>query len=257
MANKIGFIIPVLNDLRVRKCIESIRKFDDVGSCTILVMAGNSSNDFCDELLPLLSSDDKICRDPDEGLFDALNQGLKKIDSDIIGWLGADDYLSENISASKLLHEFKDGSDAVVYTTAYIRGTYISRTLHSHFSNRPYRNWGFHNPHFSSFLTRKAATKQEFQIHGPSRNQFADITYFSEIFKDINVKTKPEIGVFMAEGGVGSGSIKSVMVNLKGRFNYFKVEHSVARALLMVLFNYGWKIISSLKYKLLPKKIPQ
>ena len=255
MSKKIGFIVPVLNDFRVQKCIESIRRFDDLGTCKILIMSGASSDEFCASLLPLLTDDDILCRDPDDGLFDALNQGLAIIDTDIIGWLGADDFLSSNISASTLLQDFDGDVDAVVYTTAYVIGNYISRTLHSRFSKRPYRDWGFHNPHFSTFLLRNIADKQSFQIHAPSRNQFADITYFSELFKNIKLYTKSEIGVYMAEGGVGSGSVRSIIVNARGRLNYFRSNHGLFRAIVMVLLNYGWKAASRLQYKIFPKKI--
>ncbi len=255
MTQGITFIIPVLDDLRVIKCIESIRRFDDTDNCVILLMAGKSSDEFGVEVVKHLKPRDSLNRTPDNGLFDALNKGLELAATPLIGWLGADDFLSKNLLASSVMSEFTGAVDAVVYSTAYYQGDTVTRVLDSRFAKKPYLNWGFHNPHFSTFLTKELSNSASFKIHAVSKNQFADITYFSEVLSKANITTKPIVAVYMSEGGVGSGSFKSVLVNFRGRYNLFKTQYSAPRAALMVMINYCWKVSSKFSNRVAGKKV--
>ena len=251
----INFIIPVINDLRVIDCIKSIRRFDDCKSCKILLMAGNSNKNFFLKVAPFLNKGDILDRTPDTNLFEAFNNGLKLLDEGIVGWLGADDFLSPDLSASEILINFTDNIDAVVYSTAYFNGNRITRILKSNFSNKFYLNWGFHNPHFSTFLTKDLATSNFFKMHENSKNQFSDIQYFYEILKDAKIKVDPKIAVYMSEGGVGSADFSSVWVNLKGRYNLFRETYWPFRSILMVLVNYCWKSFSKFWHICITKKV--
>ena len=236
--NSITFIVPVLEDLRVINCIGSIREFDDCNSCKIILMVGNSSEKFCLKVAPHLNDRDVLDRTSDKNLFEAFNNGLKLLDKGIVGWLGADDFLSTDLSASKVIKNFTNDIDALVYSTAYFNDNRVTRVLRSCFSKKIYLKWGFHNPHFSTFLTKDLATSNFFKVQQKSKNQFADIRYFYEILKEANVKLDPTIAVYMSEGGVGSGDLGSVWVNLKGRYNLFRENYWPLRSIAMVLINY-------------------
>ena len=66
---KFDIIVPVLNDLRVVDCIESIRQFDDLSATRILIMAGSSSKEFVEVVQSNLRDHDIINNDRDFGLF--------------------------------------------------------------------------------------------------------------------------------------------------------------------------------------------
>lgn len=251
----ITFIIAVLEDLRVIDCIESIRRFDDCDSCQIFLMAGNSSEKFCLKVAPLLNKRDILDRTQDTGLFEAFNNGLNLLERGIVGWLGADDFLSTDLSASEVLKNFTNDINAVVYSTAYFNGSRVTRVLRSRFSKKIFLNWGFHNPHFSTFLTKDLATSNFFKVYKNSKNQFADIRYFYEILKDASIKIDPTIAVYMSEGGVGSGDLRSVWVNLIGRYKLFRETYWPLRSIAMVLINYFWKSFSKFWFCCFRKKV--
>lgn len=240
----ITFIVPVIEDLRVIDCIESIRRFDDCNTCKIFLMAGNSSEKFCLKVSSFLNERDILDRTSDTNLFEGFNNGLKLLDEGIVGWLGADVILSSNLSASKVLKTFNDNIDALVYSTAYFSGNRVTRVLISSFSKKFYLNWGFHNPHFSTFLTKDLATSNSFKTYKYSKNQFVDIRYFYEILKKAKIKLDPTIAVYMSEGGAGSRNFRSVWVNLIGRYNLFRETYWPLRSIVMVIINYSWKGLS-------------
>jgi len=252
---KVDIIVPVLNDLRVVDCIESIRQFDDLSATRILIMAGSSSKEFVEEVRRNLRDHDIISNDPDVGLFDALNKGLRLSDAPIIGWLGADDIYSSSLSCSEVLDNFGNNYEAVIYSTAYHRNGRVTRVLDSKFSRPSYMSWGFHNPHFSTFLIRELAVSRFFKLSEFAANQFADIEYFLDILPNSKMKIVPSIGTYMAEGGAGSGSIKAVWINSTHRYNLFKNKYGVIRGLCSVNVNLAWKIYEKVRRKIFLQRV--
>ena len=253
----ITFLVPVLNDIRVKECIKSIHDFDDLDSCNILLMAGRSDKKFCNEVSSVLKERDRLFSEPDNGLFDALNRGLDLVDNSIVGWIGADDIISLKVKASEVLSSFSGDIDAVIYSSAYVRNGRITRVLDSRYSSDFFFSWGFHNPHFSTFLKKECADKARFEINEVSRNQFADIVYFTKVLSGVNRVITRKIAVYMSEGGVGSGNIKAVIFNLKSRYEFFKVNNSSFRSLIMVINNYVWKIMSKIYHMFVVKSIAE
>lgn len=252
---KLDIIVPVLNDLRVINCIQSILNFDDIFATRILIMAGSSSEEFIQIVRGQLRAHDIICNDPDSGLFDALNKGLGLSSSEFIGWLGADDRFSPSLSCSEVLEFFGSTYEAVIYSTAYHVNGRITRVLDSRFSSARYMRWGFHNPHFSTFLTRELAVSRSFTLSESDSNQFADIEYFQEILPGSRIRRVPITGTFMEEGGAGSGSFRAVWVNSVRRYALFRGKYGLIRGVMSVFVNLGWKILEKIKRRIFPKYI--
>ena len=248
LIKKIVILIPVLNDLRVLKCIESIRNFDDINMCSIFVLAGNSDSHFCSKVADVLTQNDRLIMEPDSSLFEALNNGLSIVDSEYLGWLGADDIFTKNVKSSEVIGSLEQGYDAVIYSTAYFRNGYITRVLNSKFSNEFFMNWGFHNPHFSTFIKYSITENLRFSVSHSLKGQFSDIRYFYNLLEGKKIFLNPEIAVYMEEGGVGSGSIKSILRNLLQRYKLFKSKNGVIKSVCMVSINYLWKISSRVYY---------
>lgn len=246
----IDIVIPVLNDLRILDCIRSIHTFDDIDGVNIIIMCGNSTEEFVERVKANLSGRDRIYNEPDTGLFDALNMGLEKCTAEIIGWLGADDIFQADFRASQVQTDFSSDADAVIYSTAYHSSGRITRVLDSKFSSNSFLKWGFHNPHFSTFLKRNLACSVKFSLNNKSRNQFSDIEYFLEILPSAKVKMVPIIGTYMAEGGAASGSLKAVYVNSKMRYRLFREKYGIVHGVVAVFVNLTWKIVEKIRRKL-------
>jgi len=252
---KIDIIIPVLNDRRILDAIRSVRFFDDTDSVRILVMAGSSSEDFLEELRPKLHTRDLLSTEPDGGIFDALNKGLDLCQAPIVGWLGADDVFTGLVKASDVSREFQSGdADIVIYSTEYHNNGRITRKLSSWWSRRHLIPWGFHNPHFSTFLSKGVYGASRFPLSKQKPNMFSDITYFARLLIDYRVERCSQVCTYMAEGGSASGTLQAVKYNFQQRFSLYRHTFGLLNGLLAPIVCFGWKVSSALLCKLRPRK---
>ena len=57
----------------------------------------------------------KIISEPDKGVYDAFNKGLKLATGDVIGFLNADDIFYDNNSVSEIVEAFSNNKTDIVY----------------------------------------------------------------------------------------------------------------------------------------------
>ena len=76
---QLDIIILSFNDPRIFKAIESVRLFDDIDAVRIIVIDGGSDIDLVESIQSLLADHDILIVEEDDGIFDALNKGLKKL----------------------------------------------------------------------------------------------------------------------------------------------------------------------------------
>lgn len=143
MTNKkilVSVITPALNGGKyIEKCIESVRK--QTKNAEHIIIDGGSS----DDTLEIIRSypDIKFISEPDKGMYDAINKGLKLANADIVGYLNADDrYYSDTVSKVLDIFENKPEVDFVYGGCTYInhneKELYTFKALP--YSNRLFRN---------------------------------------------------------------------------------------------------------------------
>ena len=88
---RLDIIVPSFKDPRILVTIASIRRFDDDDLTRIIIVDGGSDEELLGKIKALLNSDDILIAEPDKGIFDALNKGLRACTSEFVGWLGSDD----------------------------------------------------------------------------------------------------------------------------------------------------------------------
>lgn len=251
---EIDIIIPVLNDLRVLDTIKSVRFFDDAQCVRMVIMAGASSETFLSKVRPLLRPVDVLNTDADEGIFDALNKGMALCTAPVIGWLGGDDTFSGNIRASDVICEFADqATDILVYSTEYHVENKVTRHLSSRWSQPKFVPLGFHNPHFSTFLSNRVYALHTFPRTAGAPNQFSDITFFVDLLRTYRVVTRNVVCTYMAEGGSASGTAGAVWQSAKRRFKLYRKRFGIISGIVAPAVNLSWKMSSALRYKLHPK----
>jgi glycosyltransferase involved in cell wall biosynthesis len=91
----ISIVTPCMNRAEfVREAVDSVLSQNYPNFEHIIVDGGST-----DGTLDILRSYPhlKVVSEPDQGIFDALNKGIKMAHGDIIGWLNTDDFFAENI----------------------------------------------------------------------------------------------------------------------------------------------------------------
>ena len=80
------------------------------------VVIDGMSNDGTEQIIA--ANSDKICktvREPDNGIYDALNKGIAYSTGDIIGFLHADDLLADEMPLQRVQNKFASGDFDAVY----------------------------------------------------------------------------------------------------------------------------------------------
>ena len=192
----------------IKKTIESVLN-QEYNFFEYIIVDGNSSdstlqiiNDFnLDKRISVIS-------EPDNGIYDAINKGIKNANGEIIAILNSDDFYCNKIILSKIVEGFTEEIDLVYSDICFInqKGK-ISRYFSSKYFNKYFFYFGMMPPHPSIFVRRKIYEK--FDLYKTDYQIAADFDFFLRVFlfSDFNAKYLPMISVIMNEGGASNGSL--------------------------------------------------
>jgi glycosyltransferase involved in cell wall biosynthesis len=163
------------------------------------------------------SFQDRISRfvsEPDQGIYDAINKGIKLASGDIIGILNSDDVFYDNMVISKVAASFEDENiDAVYGDVQFINnnGSVVRYYSSKRFYPEQFR-FGFMPAH-PSFYARRAL----FQKCGYYRTDYKIAADYELLIRflythRINAKYIEMPFVKMLRGGVSNSSIFSHLV---------------------------------------------
>ena len=147
----------------------------------------------------------RLIREPDVGIYDALNKGIAASTGDIIGFLHSDDIYAANETIECVVDEMSSQSlDALYGDVAFVRGDNFDRVVRVYSSSRfgPSRiAWGWMPAHPALFLARSV-----FQRFGHFKTDYAiagDFEFIARIFSSAALKYRylPRILVKMRMGG--------------------------------------------------------
>ena len=176
-----------------------------------IIIDGNSTDGTKEIIEKYKSRIDVFISEPDNGLYDAINKGIKIATGHLIGLLHADDIFYNNKVIEKIAHFHKNnGIDISI-------GDIIQRNHHGKILRKySSKNWetsklklGFMPPHPSIFIK-----KAIFEKYGNYSEQFkiaADFDLIIRFFKINNVKWKYSniTTTNMLVGGLSSSGLKS------------------------------------------------
>jgi glycosyltransferase involved in cell wall biosynthesis len=97
--------------------------------------------------------------EPDQGMYDALNKGIRMATGEVVGLLHADDFFAAEDVLARVSAAFEDPSvDCVFGDVRFVREPDLARTVR-HYRARHFRLWmlrfGFMPPHPSFFARRE------------------------------------------------------------------------------------------------------
>ncbi len=176
------------------------------------VVVDGMSNDGTDQVIGRYA--DRIAvsvREPDHGIYDALNKGLRLATGEVIGFLHADDYLADPSIIEQVAARFNDpGLDAVYGDLLYVQAEDPNRIVRF-WDSGPYDvnkfRWGWMPPHPTVYLRRSC-----YDRFGVFREDFdiaADYELMLRLFvrNQIRVSYLDRIMVKMRVGGKSNASL--------------------------------------------------
>jgi glycosyltransferase len=112
---KLSIITPVYNDPRLRHSLESIRNQEGIPKPEIVVVDGDSTDETVDIINEFRDVIDILVREPDDGIYDAMNKGIRHASGEIIGILNADDRYQDEYVLRDILTRMEDTGAKTCY----------------------------------------------------------------------------------------------------------------------------------------------
>lgn len=148
--------------------------------------------------------------EPDNGLYDAMNKGIKLATGDVVGILNSDDVLFDNNVIENIASSFSSDVDGVYSDLIYVKQNdlnSVSRLYSSKIFSNKLIKFGIMLPH-PTFYVRKSC----YDKNGFYKNDYrvaADFELIARFIKSgVKLKRLPILSVKMREGGISSNGIK-------------------------------------------------
>lgn len=112
---KITVIIPVYNDPRIRRALDSVLLQRGVPELEIIVVDGDSSDETAEIVQEYTNDIDVLIREPDDGVYDAMNKGINQSTGDIVGILNSDDRYEDSDVIQSAIKAFETSNADLCY----------------------------------------------------------------------------------------------------------------------------------------------
>lgn len=217
-----------------------------------IVIDGNS-DDGTQQILEKQS--DKLAywiSEPDNGVYDAMNKGIKKATGDVVGILNSDDFYFDKHVISKVVKAFSDEDvDAVYGDLIFVDPRNLNRTVRTYSS----KNWspdkfakGYMPAHPTFFVKRKFYGK--YGLFETDYQIAADYEMLIRLLYVHQLKYKylPMKLVKMRIGGVSSNGIKSNIILNKEIIRACR-KHGIKTSALKIYPKYFKKVFELFNHK--------
>lgn len=181
-----------------------------------LIIDGGSTDGTVDVVRQHADLIDVCISEPDHGIYDALNKGLRLAGGDVVGFLHSDDVYACTDTLQKIAHAFRDPDVCAVYgDLQYVdRGDLTKVVRHWKSSRFEVGNLrrGWMPPHPTLYVRREWYEK----IGGFDLKYRIAADYFSilNLFSSENFRSVylPEVLVKMRVGGVSNRSLRNLLI---------------------------------------------
>jgi glycosyltransferase involved in cell wall biosynthesis len=192
-----------------------------------------------------------VVSEPDDGIYDALNKGIKLASGDIVGLLHSDDEFAHPGVLSLVADEFRASDVAVVFgDVSFFRANNRDAAVRRYRSDRftPAKlPWGWMPAHPAMFFRREL-----FDTFGYYRTDYkiaADFEFVARVLKQPEVKYShlPEVLVRMQLGGASTAGFRST-VELNREVLRALRENGFDTNMFKVLSKYPLKLLEYLRF---------
>ncbi len=210
---KISIVTPVLNDTRVARALDSVLAQRHRHTLELIVVDGGSTDGTPAILDRYRNRIAALISEPDDGIFDGMNKGIRRATGDVVGILCADDRYSDQFVFRDVLRAFEDAAVEACYGDQ----TYVNeqgRTVRHWRAGAPSRAaWhaGWMPPHPTFFVRRRT-----YQEYGGFDTRFpiaADYELMLRLLFRHRIRTVhlDRVLVHMAPGGTSTASAAAIL----------------------------------------------
>ena len=226
---KISIITATYNSEKtLRNTLENIlgQTYQDYESIIVDGASKDGTMDLVRELEPRFQGRMKWISEPDKGIYDAMNKGIRMASGDVVGLLNSDDFYTSNDVLETIAKTFEGSDiDACYGDIHYVNDNDLEKCVRYYSSAKftPKRMMYGYIPAHPSFYCRK----EVYQKYGLFDTSFKIAADFEQLLRLIyveKIKTEyiPKDFVTMRTGGASNASISSRIAIMKEHLRGFK-----------------------------------
>lgn len=205
---KISIITVCYNsEATIRDTIESVlsQSYADIEYIIIDGASSDGTLHIVDEYRDRIST---VVSEPDEGIYDAMNKGIKLATGDVIGILNSDDFFADNTVITTVADAFENDNiiSGIYGDLIYVQRNNCDIKVRDYSSNF-FAKWkirfGLMLPHPTMYLKREVFA--DFGFYKLTYRVAADFEFITRlVMGGIVVKRLPKVMVKMRDGGISS-----------------------------------------------------
>ncbi len=191
-----------------------------------------------------------IVSEPDEGIYDAMNKGIKLATGDVIGILNADDFYINNHVVTRVVKEFQiSDAGAVFADLVYVKPENLNKVIRKYsskaFTPKKFA-FGWMPAHPTFFL--KKSYYNQYGLYKTDYKIAADYELLIRMLylNKVPYNYIPEILIKMRLGGVSTNSLQSNLILNQEILRACK-ENGIKTNLFMIYSKYPKKLLELLK----------
>ena len=240
---KISIITVVWNNIKtINDTIDSVLS-QTYKNIEYIVIDGGSTDGTLSVLESRRDQLSALVSEPDEGIYDAMNKGIKLAKGDVIGFLNSDDFYLNDKVISKVASEFERDIflDASYANLIYVDQTNTSKIIRYFKTGLFLKGWC---PAHPTFFVRRSVYERNgnFDLNYHFASDVELMMRFLEIHK-IKSLYIPEVMVKMRMGGVSNRNLKNIWLANKEIINSFHKNGLQVNSITFFIY----KIISRFK----------
>lgn len=156
---KVSIVTVVYNNPQVREALDSILSQEADCEKELIVIDGGSKDGTLEVLRSYAEKISILVSEPDKGVWDAMNKGIRLATGDIVGTLNSDDVYYDKRALRHILRAFEDPTVDVVYGDLVMVEREDTRRIFRYWKSCPYRSGlfegGWQPPHPTLYVRRR------------------------------------------------------------------------------------------------------
>jgi glycosyltransferase len=226
---KVSIITAVRNGAEIiEQCIKSVcdQSFKNI---EYIIIDGNSTDGTLEIIRKYQSKISNWVSEPDNGIYDALNKGMKMATGDIIGFLHADDFYANDIVIELVVsHMTKHNVNSCYGDLEYVSNKNTEKVIR-YWKSGPYRDGLFQKgwmPPHPTFFVRKEIYKKYGGFNTDLRIA-ADYELMLRFIARNKVTTHyiPKVLVNMRTGGNSNRSLRNMLIKSSEDYKAWKMNN--------------------------------
>lgn len=193
------------------------------------VVIDGASTDSTLQILKNHKSVATLVSEPDKGIYDAMNKGIKLATGDIVGTLNADDFYIDDLVLSEVAKVFEDESVGACFADLVYVSQNDTNKIVRYWKSQDYVTGLFKSgwmPAHPTFFARKNVY-EKYGLFDLSYKIAADFELLFRLIEQNKIKTKyiPKVMVKMRLGGTTNKSLSNVIAQNKEIITILKKQY--------------------------------